>query len=185
MQLSCKQISCDCELNQTYLVHSCFFNNSKTVQGSGHFCAALRAHTKGRRKGGERVRTEWGHATSAARSDQSCLTLCDPIDDSPPGSPIPGFNPWVRKIWRRKWQPSPVFLPGKSHGWRNLVGYSLWGCKELDMTERLHFDFTLSHQSRILTASPSLLFGHFWTSLVTQTVKCMPSMRKTQVQSLA
>ena len=58
MQLSCKQISCDCELNQTYLVHSCFFNNSKTVQGSGHFCAALRAHTKGRRKGGERVRTE-------------------------------------------------------------------------------------------------------------------------------
>ena len=36
---------------------------------------------------------------------------------------------------RRKWQPTPVLLPGKSHGRRNLVGYSPWGCKELDMTE--------------------------------------------------
>ena len=35
----------------------------------------------------------------------------------------------------RKWLPSPVFLPGKSHGWRNLVGYSPWGHKELDTTE--------------------------------------------------
>ena len=43
---------------------------------------------------------------------------------------ISGFNPWVRKIpWRRKWQPTPVFLPGKSHGQRSLEGYSLWGCK--------------------------------------------------------
>ena len=37
--------------------------------------------------------------------------------------------------WRRKWQPTPVLLPGKSHGWRNLVGYSLWSRKELDRTE--------------------------------------------------
>ena len=37
------------------------------------------------------------------------------------------FNPWVRKIpWRSKWQPTPVFLPGKSHGQRSLVGYSPW-----------------------------------------------------------
>ena len=51
----------------------------------------------------------------------------------------PRFNHWVRKIsWRRKWQPSPVFLPGKSHGWGNLVGYSPWGRKESDMTEQLH-----------------------------------------------
>ena len=41
--------------------------------------------------------------------------------------------------WRRKWQPTPVFLPGKSHGWRSLVGYGPWGWKELDTTERLHF----------------------------------------------
>ena len=49
-----------------------------------------------------------------------------------------GFNPLVRKIpWRRKWQPAPVSLPGKSHGQRRLVGYSPWVHKELDTTERL------------------------------------------------
>ena len=46
-----------------------------------------------------------------------------------------GFNPWVRKIpQRRKWQPTPVFLPEKAHGKRSLTVYSPWGCKELDMT---------------------------------------------------
>ena len=40
-----------------------------------------------------------------------------------------GFNRWVRKIpWRRKWQPTSVLLPGKSHGQRSLAGYSLWSC---------------------------------------------------------
>ena len=40
----------------------------------------------------------------------------------------PGLNPWVRKIlWRRKWQPNPIFLPGESHGQRRLVDYSPWG----------------------------------------------------------
>ena len=40
----------------------------------------------------------------------------------------PGFNPWIEKIsWRRKWQPTPVFLPGESHGQRSLVGLSPWG----------------------------------------------------------
>ena len=37
--------------------------------------------------------------------------------------------------WRRKWQPTPVFLPGESHGQKNLVGYSPWGQKESDTTE--------------------------------------------------
>ena len=41
--------------------------------------------------------------------------------------------------WRRKWQPTPILLPRKFHGWRNLVGHSPWGCKELDMMEQLHF----------------------------------------------
>ena len=51
------------------------------------------------------------------------------------------FNPWVRKIpWRRKWQPTPVFLPGKPHGWKSFVGYSPWGHKESDTTD---FTFTL------------------------------------------
>jgi len=49
------------------------------------------------------------------------------------------FYPWVRKIpWRRKWHSTPVFLPGKSHGQRSLVGYSPQGHKESDMTERLN-----------------------------------------------
>ena len=52
----------------------------------------------------------------------------------------PGFDPWVGKIlWRRRWQPTPVLVPGKSHGWRSLVGYSLWGHKESDTTGQLHF----------------------------------------------
>ena len=54
----------------------------------------------------------------------------------------PGFEPWVGKIpWRRKWQSTPVLLPGKSHGQRSLVGYSLWGRKESDTSEQLHFHF--------------------------------------------
>ena len=41
-----------------------------------------------------------------------------------------GYSPWVREIlWRRKWQPTPIFLPGESHGQRSLVGYSPWGCR--------------------------------------------------------
>ena len=48
------------------------------------------------------------------------------------------FDPWVEKIpWRRAWQPTPVFLPGESHGQKSLVGYGL-GHKELDMTEAVH-----------------------------------------------
>ena len=41
-----------------------------------------------------------------------------------------GFDPWVRKIpWRKKQQPTPVFLPGKSHGRRSPAGYSPWSCR--------------------------------------------------------
>ena len=47
-----------------------------------------------------------------------------------------GFYPWVGKIpWRREWLPSPVFLLGKPHGQRNLVGYSPCSCKDLDTAE--------------------------------------------------
>ena len=46
-----------------------------------------------------------------------------------------GFDPWVGKIpWSRKWQPTPVLLPGKFHGQRSLEGYGLWGCKGSDTT---------------------------------------------------
>ena len=46
--------------------------------------------------------------------------------------------------WRRQWHPTPVLLPGKSHGQRSLVGCRPWGRKEFDRTERLHFHFSLS-----------------------------------------
>ena len=45
---------------------------------------------------------------------------------------------------RRQWHPTPALLPGKSHGWRSLVGCSPWGRTESDMTERLPFNFSLS-----------------------------------------
>ena len=51
------------------------------------------------------------------------------------------LQPWVGKIgkiaWRRKWQPEPVFLPGKFHEKRSLAGYRPWGHKESDITEQL------------------------------------------------
>ena len=48
------------------------------------------------------------------------------------------FDPWVGKIpWRRKWQLTPKFLLGESHGQRSLTGYSPWGCKELDVSEHI------------------------------------------------
>ena len=63
----------------------------------------------------------------------------------------PGFNSWVRKNpWRRKWQPTPVLLPGKFHGWRSLVGYSPLGCKESDMTVWLHFQEYVHHLASLI-----------------------------------
>ena len=49
------------------------------------------------------------------------------------------FSALFGDLIKRAWQPTPAFLPGKSHGQRSLVGYSPWGRKELDMTEQLHF----------------------------------------------
>ena len=78
------------------------------------------------------------------------------------------YDSWVRKIsCHRKWQPTPVFFPGKSHGQRSLVGYSPWICKELDLTERprTHHTHTHTHthtvcigqsQSSNLSLSPGL-----------------------------
>ena len=67
------------------------------------------------------------------------------------------FDPWVREIlWRRAWQPTPVFLPGESHGQKSLAGYSPWGHKESDMTHRL--TLLLSPSYRIISVS-SFLFS--------------------------
>ena len=65
----------------------------------------------------------------------------------------PGFDPWVGKIpWRREWQPTPVFLPGESHGQRNLAGYSPWGHKESGMTEVTEYLYMQS--TSLHTADP-------------------------------
>ena len=77
---------------------------------------------------------------------------------------IPGFDPWVRKIsWRRKWQPTPVLLPGKAHGWRNLVGYSPWGRKESDTTE---------HKSPIRGRQKARTWGRERQQAPKTTLKC-------------
>ena len=49
------------------------------------------------------------------------------------------FDPWVGKIpWRRKWLPTPIFLPEEFYGQRSLVGYNPWDNKDSDMTEHAH-----------------------------------------------
>ena len=64
--------------------------------------------------------------------------------------------------WRRKWQPTPVFLPGESQGRGSLVGCRLWGCTELDTTEatsqqQRHTNLNLIHDSELLTTQLELL----------------------------
>ena len=60
------------------------------------------------------------------------------VKNPPSNTGVVSINdPWIRKIlWRRKWQPIAVILPGKSHAQRGLVGYSSWGRKELDTAQR-------------------------------------------------
>ena len=90
----------------------------------------------------------------------------------------PGFNPWVWKIpWRRKWQPTPVFLPGESHGRRSLVGCSPQGYKELETTERLHFlSFTVM---MLYFRSPEL--SHLTMECVYSLINSAPSLLNTPV----
>ena len=54
------------------------------------------------------------------------------------------YSAAVHRDFRRRWHPTPVLLPGKSHGWRSLVGCSPWGREKSDTTEQLHFHFSLS-----------------------------------------
>ena len=73
-----------------------------------------------------------------------------------PLSPDP-FTLSVGLTWRRRWHPTPVLLPGKSHGWRSLVGYSPWGLEESDMTERLHFHFSFHALEKEMATHSSVL----------------------------
>ena len=112
----------------------------------------------------------------------------------------PGWDPWIGKIpWRRKRQPTPVFLTGKFHGQRSLGGYSAWGRKKSDMIEGL----TLSHSSAerkmyphsfvssflpflLLPSLPFLLplFLWIWSSLQVSTLPDAESGPRTSIQSL-
>ena len=74
---------------------------------------------------------------------------------------IPVFALRPCLLWRRKWQPTPVLLPGKFHGWRSLVGYSPWGRKELDTTERLHFMPLKSYSQPLIESSKNAKVGSF------------------------
>ena len=73
------------------------------------------------------------------------------------------FNPWVRKIpWRRRWQPTVVFLPGKSHGQRSRAGYSPWGCKKLDTTTKARYtDSFVSFLTSIFVTIAKYFIGIF------------------------
>ena len=76
-----------------------------------------------------------------------------------------GLDPWVGKItWRRKWQPTPVFFPGQSHGQRSLVGYGSWGHKESDTTEHM---CTHTH-----THTHTHVCSHTYTCVHTETHVC-------------
>ena len=69
-----------------------------------------------------------------------------------------GLDPWVRKIpWNRKWQPTPVILPGKFHGQRSLVGYCLWDGKESHTTKQLHF----SRIRQLVTTCCKVIWQYF------------------------
>ena len=86
------------------------------------------------------------------------------------------FDPWVGKIpWRRKWQPTPVLLPGNSHGRRSLVGYSPRGRKELDTTEQLH---SLIPVKVIQNVKIIIVLRKYWDSLVAQMVKNLLAVQR-------
>ena len=74
-----------------------------------------------------------------------------------------GFHPWVMKIpWRREWQSTPVLLPRESYGQRSLGGYSLWGCKELGMTEATEHTDSTHVSNRQLTTSMRAHYMKRW-----------------------
>ena len=96
------------------------------------------------------------HVCVCMKSFQSCLTICDPMDCSLPGSSVHGILQARMLKWvampssrgssqsNRKWQPAPVMLPGKFHGHSRLAGYNPQGHKKSDMTEHV-FEFMCMH----------------------------------------
>ena len=76
----------------------------------------------------------------------------------------PGFTPWVGRIpWRRKWQPTPVFLPGEFHGQRSLVGYRPWdhriGLDWLALTYLINLEVTNMNKNTFLSAEGTVIYA--------------------------
>ena len=102
---------------------------------------------------------------------QSCPTLCDPHDFITTWHILRTYSLSEKQIWdnrRRQWQPTPVLLPGKSHGWRSLVGFSPWGrWVGYDWATSLTL-FTFMNWRRKWQPTPVFLSGESqgWRSLV-------------------
>ena len=96
---------------------------------------ARAASPSGSLRQGSQVVGDWDVRPARCRFTCSCPTPASWPDEGPHGSPCSATWSFYHLLWRRKWQPTPVFLPGKSHGRRSLVGYSPWGRKESDTTE--------------------------------------------------
>ena len=100
------------------------------------------------RLGGKKSKDEQTACTLFGQRLKGKEPACHAGDSGDMGSILGREDPW-----RRKWQPTPVFLPGKSHGQRSLEGYSPWGHKELDMTEHELLDgvwHTVGTQQRVI-----------------------------------
>ena len=89
------------------------------------------------------VKLQWG-CPGGSDGKESAYSVGDP------GS-VPGLG--RSRDWRRAWQPTPVFLPGEFHGQWSLVGYSPWGLRESDMTERLTHTQSNNDQDSVLLVS--------------------------------
>ena len=77
-----------------------------------------------------------------------------------------GFSCWVGKIpWRREWQPTPVFLPGKSHEQRSLANYSPWGCKTVGYNLAAKQSYTGIYMVTKMSYSYIYLHGQIWKTM--------------------
>ena len=111
--------------------------------------------------GSQRVRHDWVTFTLGFPSSSDICLQCK----------RPGFDPWVGKIpWRRKWQPTLVFLPGEFQGQRNLVGYSPRGREELDTTE------TLTHKHTVSVCCLEMTWRHLTTDFAYQKNICVAGL---------
>ena len=81
------------------------------------------------------------------------------------------IHTWIQILWRRKWQPTPELLPGKSHWWRSMVGYSPCGGKDSDTTELLHFALYVWMWKLDYKKSRVLRNWCFWTVVLEKTLE--------------